>query len=214
MAARGVKKRDYERLDDSSIARVILLLEAEKPTTKKAACEILNIAYNTARLSKIIEEYKEKLAYDKKRRAANKGKAFSDLETKDMVISYLSGDSIKDIADCNYRSVGVVKKHLESLHLPMRNKKADYFNPEIIPDEAISETFEIGEYVWSARYNCVAEIRNKVGVVYTLWVFGKHNEFAQQPWWELGKLDVLKQFDLRTDEFQTTEKPDFNYRID
>ena len=56
MAKRGVKKQDHERLDDATIGRVVSLLGAEKPITKKAACETLNISYNTARLKKIIDE--------------------------------------------------------------------------------------------------------------------------------------------------------------
>ena len=96
-----------------------------------------------------------------------------------------------------------------------------------MPDEMVSKTFDIGELVWSSRYNAVAEIRGvhvrnihmkdihvDTREVYSIWVFGKHNEFAYQPWWELGKLDVLKQFALRDDEFQNTEKPNFNYRIE
>ena len=53
------KKKDYEKLTDANIKHVIELLEAEKPITKKEACGILNISYNTTRLNNIIQEYKE-----------------------------------------------------------------------------------------------------------------------------------------------------------
>ena len=58
-----IKKRDYENLSDENVKKVIGLLEKEKPITKKEACSILKITYNTNRLKRIIEEYKERQAY-------------------------------------------------------------------------------------------------------------------------------------------------------
>ena len=220
MARRGVKKKDFERLDDATIARVVSLLEQEKPITKKAACEILNISYNTTRLNRIIEEYNDKIIFTKKRKAVMRGKPFSDIELKDMVVSYLSGDSISKLAESMYRSVHVVKKKIKDLHLPERSSTSTYHKPDMMPDEMVSETFEQGELAWSARYNCVVEIRQLWGIskfdtnVYGIWIYGKHNEFGYQPAEELGKLHVLKQFALRDDEFVTTDKSPFNYRIE
>jgi transposase len=221
MARRGVKKKDFERLDDATIARVVLLLEQEKPVTKKAACEILNISYNTTRLNRILDEYKDKIEFTKKRKAIMRGKPFTDMELKDMVVSYLSGDSISKLAESMYRSIHVVKRKIKDLHLPERSTTSTYHNPDMMPDEMVADTFEIGELVWSARYNCVVEIKqlwNKTTFhgtnIYGIWIYGKHNEFGFQPAEELGKLNVLKQFTLRDDEFVTTDKSPFNYRID
>lgn len=219
MAKRGVKKQDHERLDDATIGRVVSLLEAEKPITKKAACETLNISYNTSRLAKIIQEYKDRQEFTKKRFAANKGKPFSELDIKELITDYLNGSSVASIADSLYRSVHIIKKKIKELNLPERSKNPTYQNPDLIPDEAVAETFEKGELIWSARYNAVAEVRgflvDKNGEsIYRLWVFGKHNEFAYQPWWELGKLDVIKRFELTAEKFVKTEKPNFAYRID
>ena len=221
MARRGVKKRDYENLEDSTISRVISLLEAEAPITKKAACEILNISYNTSRLNKIIEEYKQRKDYEEKRRKANRRKPFLDYEKREVILQYLKGVSIKTIADSLYRSVPSVNKIVSELHLPKRDSSNNYFNPSHIPDEAVSFTFEKGEYVWSARYNSISRIEKCLGgskkhcdTIYKIWVYGKHNEFAYQPSCELGKLDALKTFNLREDEFHTSEKPNFTYRIE
>ena len=52
--SRGVKKRSHEKLTDSNIQHVIGLLNAKSPITKKEACSILNISYNTTRLGTII----------------------------------------------------------------------------------------------------------------------------------------------------------------
>lgn len=220
MARRGIKKKEYERLDDATIGRVVSLLEGEKPITKKEACETLNISYNTSRLNKIIQEYKDKMEYRKKRYDNNKNKPFSELDIKELVTDYLNGDSIASIAASLYRSTHIIKKKIEELHLPERTKDASYQNPDIIPDEAVAEEFAIGELVWSARYNAVAEIKQKWGInkfdsdVYRIWVFGKHNQSAYQPWWELGKLEVVKRFNLDASSFSRTEQPNFMYRID
>ena len=53
--------KKHENLTKANIAKVIDLLEAEKPITKKEACSILNITYNTTRLGNIITEYKRDL---------------------------------------------------------------------------------------------------------------------------------------------------------
>lgn len=215
MAQRGIKKQEHERLDDATIARVVCLLEDEKPITKKAACEILNIRYNPKRLNNIIQEYKDKIEFRKKRYAANKGKPFTDLELKELVADYLNGESMANIANSLYRSVHLIKHKIKELNLPERSKKPTYQNPDLIPDEAVSKSFSQGELVWSARYNAVAEIQTlniETGAL-RIWVFGKHNEFAYQPWWELGKLEAVKRFGLTYDKFVKTEKPNFAYRI-
>ena len=220
MARRGIKKQDHENLDDLTVSRVIDRLEQNKPITKKVACEILNINYNTSRLAKIIEEYKERITYTEKRKKQMKGKPFGDLELQDLIVSYLSGESIASISRRFFRSTHILKRKIDELNLPIRDKTTDYHNPKMIPDEMVSYVFEVGDYVWSTRYNCVAEITQDHGFdlefndcrVYSIWIFGKHNQFAYQPSFELGKLDILKQYKLRNDEFQTV-KQDFNYRI-
>ena len=58
-----IKKKDYENLTKSNIQRVIKLLESEKPITKKEACQMLRITYNTTRLARIIEDHKDQEAF-------------------------------------------------------------------------------------------------------------------------------------------------------
>ena len=59
----AIKKRDYEKLDDANIERVIAALNDPSPITKKSACEMLNISYNTTRLNNIIAEHEETIKY-------------------------------------------------------------------------------------------------------------------------------------------------------
>ena len=63
---RGVRKREGENLSPANIRRVIHSLN-EEGITKKVACEMLNISYNTTRLNRIIEEVEEQEAYVNKR---------------------------------------------------------------------------------------------------------------------------------------------------
>ncbi len=87
MATRKSKNADSERLDDASMERVIELLD--KKGTKKEACEILGITYNTTRLASLIEKYKEKKAKDAERRAEKRGKPASQGEIDYIVSTYL-----------------------------------------------------------------------------------------------------------------------------
>lgn len=211
MARRGVRVKDYERLDDLTLGRVVSLLEQDTPITKKAACEILNINYSTTRLAKILEEYKDKIIFAERRRKQNKGTPISTLETKDIVISYLSGEGITSISRRLFRSVHVLKAYINSLHLPERDKTTDYLHPKLMPEEMVTSSFDVGEYAWSARYNCVVEIRDYIGDLYRIYIFGKFMQFGYQPVEELGRLDILKQLKLDGTEFQTSQ--DFNMRV-
>jgi len=218
--ARGIKKRDYEKLDDSTIGRVVELLASEKPISKKEACEILNISYNTSRLGRIIAEYNDKISYRAERKRKNRGKSFSDFEVKDVILSYLKGESISEIASSLYRTTDGVKQVLLRNNIFIRSKKGDYAHPDLIPDENLSEEYNPGEFAWSARYNCVVEIlklaqlHKEHGNVYKIWVYGKHNEFGSQPWYELGKLDFLKTLNIAGTEFSTTNRLSIIERID
>jgi len=64
-----VKVKDSEKLDPSNIRHVINLLESDKPITKKEACSLLRISYNTTRLGNIITGYKERQEIIKRLRA-------------------------------------------------------------------------------------------------------------------------------------------------
>lgn len=160
---KGVKKKEGENLSDANIERVISLLEAEKPITKKEACEILNISYNTTRLSKIIQEYHDKLAEEKRRRAANRGKAFEEYEVKEVIESFLVGEPVKEIADRMYRSTASVKRVVEEAGVPSVQTGENYFDFSPLPEKCVSETFEPGEYVWSSRYGSIAEVIKDIG---------------------------------------------------
>ena len=159
---RKIKKKEYENLSDTNIRKVIDLLSGTPPVSKKEACSILNIAYNTARLQKIIDDFEETQAYRSKRKSQNKGKAATRDEVADAVTRFLSGDTISEIAAGLYRSSGFVKAIIERTGVPQKGEGTyDY-----LPDECIAEDFATGEIVWSAKYHGPAIVKQELSVDY------------------------------------------------
>jgi hypothetical protein len=201
--ARRVKVKDSEKLDDNNVKYVTELLESNKPITKKEACGILRISYNTARLGNIIAGYKERAATEARLRAKNRGKSATDNEIVRAIEEYLNGDSISEIAKFMYRSSSFIKGIIKRFNVPVRSTSSDYFSPELLPDEVLSEDFKPGELVWSARYNTTARVDKLVqtqeehGNVYRIWTLGKNQRYAAQPWYELGKLEHLQNLGVK-----------------
>ena len=193
---RGVRKQEGEHLSATNIEKVTELLEPSegKPITKKAACEILNISYNTARLNKIIQEHKDAQELQKNMRKKLRGMPIDNATASQIVSGYLSGDSLADISDATYRSTNVVKRVLAKYNVPIRNRSVDYFHPIFIDnEEAIKDDYVNGDLVYSARYDCPATINTssmteKHGMVYTLWTHGDKRQSITQPYYELADL--------------------------
>lgn len=166
-----VKKRDYENLSSSNIQKVITLLkpvtDGTKPITKKEACDILNISYNTARLQRIIDDYEDKISYIETRKKQNRGKAASDVEIGEAVTGYLRGESVAEVAKGMYRSAGFVKGILDRVGVPQFSRgDDDALNCDYIPEECVSEDFNKGEIVWSAKHHKTAIIEDEFSVAY------------------------------------------------
>tara|TARA_B100000497_G_scaffold34354_1_gene40293 strand:+ start:1359 stop:2051 length:693 start_codon:yes stop_codon:yes gene_type:complete len=159
---RRIKKKESENLSDTNIQKVIGLLTGNSPITKKEACGILNIAYNTTRLQRIIDDFEETQAYRSKRKSQNKGKAATTDEVADAVTRFLSGDAISEIAAGLYRSSGFVKSIIERTGVPQKGEGTyDY-----LPEECVAEDFVNGEIVWSAKYHGPAIIKQELSVDY------------------------------------------------
>lgn len=161
-----VVKKDHEKLTSTNIAHVVSLLEAEKPITKKAACEILNISYNTTRLSKIIEEWKTEKAYAEERRAKNRGKPAAAHEIQSIIEQYLGGDNVSEIAKRLYRPVVFVNNVIERIGVPTRPVGDDRYKEDILPEACVSEQFADGEIVWSAKWHRPAKIITELTLEY------------------------------------------------
>ena len=122
---RRVKKKSHEKLTDTNVQHVVDLLKGEDPITKKEACSILNISYNTTRLTNIIDEYLERLDYKNRRKAENKGKPARREEIVRVIEDYLEGESIVEIATHIFRSPSFVKGIIDRVGVPQRASKEE-----------------------------------------------------------------------------------------
>lgn len=160
----AIKTRKHENLTETNIQHVIELLKDEKPITKKEACSILNISYNTTRLNKIIEDHQETVAYRERRKAQNKGKGATEMEIKQVVNFYLDGSNISDIAKGLYRSPAFIKAIIDRVGIPQKLAMTDYEGRRnaILPEQCVAEEFEVGEKIWAVRQNYPALVEREV----------------------------------------------------
>lgn len=156
-----VKAKEHENLTETNIKKVIELLEADKPISKKEACEILNISYNTTRLAKIIDTFREEQAEQQRRRAANRGKPATPYEIQMIIESFLDGDSVAEISKRLFRSAGFVRDVVDSVGVPCPSVGGSYWLPDLIPEQCLRETFSRGEIVWNAKRNALSIIREE-----------------------------------------------------
>lgn len=162
---RRVKKKSHEKLTDTNVQHVVDLLKGEDPITKKEACSILNISYNTTRLTNIIDEYLERLDYKNRRKAENKGKPARREEIVRVIEDYLEGESIVEIATHIFRSPSFVKGIIDRVGVPQRASKEEMKKgTPALPEACIAEEFEKGEIVWCPHHNSAAEILDEVTV--------------------------------------------------
>lgn len=210
-----IKKKDHENITDANIKKVIQLLNGSPAITKKQACEILNISYNTSRLNNIIEAYEEQQELVKRMKAKKRGRPAETGEIRTMIESYLEGSSYADIAKSTYRSVAFVKSVIEKVGVPQRVTGDDRFQTEYLPDECVGNSFELGEVAWSAKYHASCVIKRKHDKplyferygceCYDIYVneetegFVKGGFYASAPAYDLGKLDHLEQYGISTD---------------
>lgn len=197
------KKNEDERLDDAHMDRVIAGLEQEKPMTKKECCSILGIAYNVTRLGTLIAKYKADKTKDAERRAALRGKPATVEEVTFVIQEYLEGGTIDALSKSIYRPSGFIKTILEKYSVPIRASSQDYFCPELIPDGAVRDRFNVGEKVYSARYDSLAVIEtekwtDEYGWIYRIWLLSeKQLQYAYQPAEELASLQHLRDIGVR-----------------
>jgi len=162
-----LKKKSHEKLTSQNIQHVISLLNPTssetKAITKREACSILNISYNTTRLDKIIEDYHDQKQYRSRRVSQNRGRPARLDEVQDIVKEYLSGENVSNIAKGLYRSPAFVKSLLEKIGVPQRPTKVEGRKQEYyLPEQCVSEDFEEGEVVWSATHHAPAVVDKKL----------------------------------------------------
>jgi len=208
MATRKKSELEQEKMTDANISRIIRLLEPEeegkKPITKKDACQMLGMAYNTTRLGSILEEFKQKQARSAKRRAELRGKPATNDEVVYIISEYLNSETVDAISKSTFRSPAFIKNVLETNAVPIRVPGHTYFDPQLIPDGAVRDKFKVGEVVYSARYDSIARIDAEMGNdpkhgwVYRMWLLAdKWKQSCYQPASELASLEHLRELGVR-----------------
>ena len=207
MATRKRPALEEELMTGTNIAKVIRLLEpveeGKKPITKKDACAILGMAYNTTRLGTMIDEYKQKQVRFSERKSQLRGKPATQEEKVYIISEYLNGETVDAISKMTYRSSRFIKDILEGNSVPIRVPGSSYFNQELIPDGAVRDRFKIGEVVYSSRYDSTARIdaeqkTDKHGFVYRIWLLAERwQQNAYQEATELASLEHLRQMGVR-----------------
>ena len=184
----NIRKKDGENITDATIAAVISKLESDTPITKVAACAELSISYNPARLTKIIEEYTERKEFISKRKKELRNTPVSSDDASYIVSAYFEGQPLQDMADNIFRSIGVVKGILKKYNIPMRRAGMSYYEPVDLECETIPDSYNVGDMVYSARYDSAAEIMKVITKdTYRIWLFNDC-KYAYQPSYELADL--------------------------
>lgn len=198
-----LKVKSHENLDDKTIRKVIKQLDKDVPITKVEACKLLNISYNTTRLNNILSSYTEKRKNRSRLMSRNRGLAWTAQDSKYLIIEYLTGRALADLKEILYRSTLALKLRLKELKIPLHDYSTTYMKPSLLDEGHIVEDIENGSIVWSARYNCVCEIVDKRGSNnYLLWLLGSHRQFAFQPWYELGYMPAMKEYNITAKDFK------------
>ena len=131
-----------------------------KPISKKEACAILKIAYNTTRLEKIIEEYHDTKQYRKRRRESLRGTLATRDEIADTIQSQLRGDPITDTSKRLYRSVPFLRNIINKVGIPSRgSNELERSTTAELPEQCLADEFRVGDIVWSAKYHCAAKVK-------------------------------------------------------
>ena len=160
------------------------------------------------------------MAYVEKRKSQNRGKSASQSEIQEAVQDYLSGSNVSTIAKYLYRSPSFVKNILEKIGVPQRPPSVEERKqPAFLPENCVSEEFEAGEIVWSARYHSPAVIVRKEDKpiyqqkyssdCYQIYIFEKEGEpespfvqagiggfYANSLAYDLGKLSHLAELGI------------------
>ena len=160
----AIKSKAHEKLSYDNIERVIQQLEQDNPITKKEACGMLNIRYNTTRLQRIIDDHLDLKSFRETRKAQNKGKMATQDEIRSVVKMYLDGDNISEIANSLYRSPAFVKNIVERVGIPQKLADSDYEGKRnaMLPEQCVALEFEYNEKVWYPKRNRFAIIKDEI----------------------------------------------------
>lgn len=175
----------------------------ENSGTKKGACEILGVGSNPT-MERLIEEYYETKKRDKEHRARKRKLPVSKDELVLFIMDYINGFSLQDLSERHYRSADTIKTHLIKNGAFLRQQaKIDPLDPPMLPDACVATSFEKGQYVWAAKYGCIAQVKGTFKNAYRIQVLGNGmQESSYQAAAELGNLKHLEDLGVKLEAFE------------
>jgi len=211
----SLRKKQGEKLDAASIQKVIELLNSEQPISKKEACEILNISYNTTRLNKIINDHTEREEYRAKRRKELAKHPVSEREKAEIITYYLHSFSLSAVSESTFRSTEVIKRVLKEFSIPLKDSSYTYHNPPLLEETSYAVDYKPGDLVFSAKYYSIAYISkliktDEITSYYRIYIIGVNERYAIQPAYELADLRPLQEMGVQP---KTMDKNDIVYAI-
>lgn len=193
--ARGIKAHT---ISDDKFKEAIAWLEEGK--TKKGACEILGVASNST-MERLIQEWQDNQALDAEMRKKKRGTPLQQHEIVSIIEGYLQGDSLEEMSSRLYRSTAMIKAELEKRGALLKYsekldpaKPLELYPPEL-PEEVMADSFEVGDQVWVAAYQCMGEIAKKINdEVYRVYLLAEDRQkFVHQYVWDLGNMKPFEQ---------------------
>lgn len=198
-----------QTLDISKEQYLQVIAHLENGGTKKSACEMLGIAYNTKRLQELIDTFLKRTEVEKSVRAKKRKEAVTPAEVGQWISEYLGGATLRALSEGYFRSENVIRHHLEKQGAMLRHTSVDRLDPPLIPDRCIAEEFYPGQYVWSAAYNCIAVIKSKYKNAWKIQVLGDGiQEMSYQPAYDLASLEHFKELGVNLEKFADYIKGD------
>lgn len=185
------RRRTYDITEEQYLKAINWL---EEGGTKKGACDILKVSNNKT-MENLINEFTEKKVRDRELRAKKRKLPVLNDEVVEIITEYLNGFSLSELSDRYYRSVDVIKYHLNKHGALLRQQEViDPSDPPLIPDECVAESFEVGQYVWSAKYGSIAKVTKQFNEeTYRILALGEGTrEYAYQHVSQLGSLKHLE----------------------
>lgn len=184
--AKAAITKEKEEIPEAKIRQVIWMIKSGK--TKKACCEHLGIAYNTTRLSKIIDDFraKEQRAKDLKEKA--KTMEITPAIRKDIAYSYINGEAQTAIAARYYISPQKIKSILMEMNVPIRAraKNAAAKTEHIVQD--LDVKFSVNDKVFYGPENAFAIITEVYDEEYAEQLRqGRQRWVELYPWTEKSK---------------------------
>lgn len=139
-------------IPEAKIRNAIWYLKEGK--TKKFVCEFLGINYNTKRLDKLIQDFKDSIDREERLKKAARTKVFTEQEKQNIAKAYLNGETQSALAKQYYISPQKIKKMLIETGTPIRGrgKNSTGQTDHIIQDLEVK--FKKNDKVFISKYNC------------------------------------------------------------